>query len=225
MLIDHVGYVLMNNDMNYRRIGRLALPIYIFLLIEGFVHTHSRPKYLGRLALFALISEVPFDLAFRGAAFVPQHTSVMTTLALGFIAIWVLEWFYGNDGREAGTKEMPATRLQTPPFPIRLLTTFAVVLTCMVVADMLGTDYGSMGISAIVVGYILWRWEVHRVFRFAGICLVLCFGWRIELWALCALPLIALYRGRPGIRNKVLQWIFYLYYPVHLLIIHFLAIR
>ena len=67
MLIDHAGAVLFPQYEILRIVGRLAFPIYAYTLVEGLVHTHDVKKYMLRLGAFALISEIPFDLAFFGS--------------------------------------------------------------------------------------------------------------------------------------------------------------
>lgn len=123
MLIDHIGascieagiltpgldsgtlsrdtlsaYPLYRLDMVLRFTGRLAFPIFCFLLVEGFVHTHDVKKYVRRLFLFALISEVPFDLAFFRTPFDPSAQNVYWTLALGVLAMAGLKHFEKPDG-------------------------------------------------------------------------------------------------------------------------------
>ena len=81
------AYPLYRLDMVLRFTGRLAFPLFCFLLVEGFVHTHNVKGYLGRLVLFGLLSEVPFDLAFFRAPFYPGAQNVYWTLALGVLAM------------------------------------------------------------------------------------------------------------------------------------------
>ena len=98
MLIDHTSAVILeqipgleNPAFLMRIIGRAAFPIYCFLLVEGFYHTRSRAKYAGRLFLFALISEVPFDLAFSRRMWDFSSSNVFFTLLFGLLVIWGVE--------------------------------------------------------------------------------------------------------------------------------------
>ena len=83
MLIDHIGYIFFPRVLWLRFIGRCAFPIYAFLLVQGYRHTHSVGKYLGRLALFSILSEVAFDLAFFRSFPYWGDQNVYFTLALG----------------------------------------------------------------------------------------------------------------------------------------------
>ena len=118
MLIDHCGAVFVERELalikatvpNYegdptyvalnitdgimRSIGRIAFPLFIFLLIQGFMHTRNRLKYAIRLGLFALISEVPFDMAFRNTYFTMSYQNVFFTLFLGFLFMCVADFIY-----------------------------------------------------------------------------------------------------------------------------------
>ena len=85
-------------DRVLRYIGRLAFPIFCFLAVEGFLHTHDVKRYMQRLLLFGLLSEVPFDLAFFRTPFAPQHQNVYWTLALGVLAMAGLKRFEKENG-------------------------------------------------------------------------------------------------------------------------------
>lgn len=220
MLIDHIGAVLIiallrltdpttalgqwcvqNRGILYglyiplRRVGRFAFPIYCFLLVEGFSHTRSVNNYALRLALFAIVSEIPFDLAFNT---LPDWSSnnVFFTLLTGLLCIW---------GTDTISKRFPVLKI-----PGSIL--FAGIGYCL--AEFLfQCDYGGIGVIAIVVMYLL---KSQPIVAFAAGVGVLCLIGEIELWALCMLLPVYFYNGQRGRPMKLAPYIFY---PAHLLIL------
>ena len=177
-----------------RDVGRLAFPIFCFLLVEGFLHTRSTGKYAGRLFLFALISELPFDLALKGSWFYPAKQNVYFTLLLGLLAIMAIRSLTEN-----GTK--------------RLLLGVVPIALAMVLAQLIDTDYNYKGVFLICILYLM---HENRLYQCIG-------GAAAVTWELPAplafLP-VWLYNGSRGLRMK---YFFYWFYPVHLLLLHVLA--
>lgn len=206
MLIDHIGAALIPS-INMRIIGRLAFPIYCFLLVEGLWHTRSVKKYALRLAIGTLLSELPFDLLFFGR-FTLEHQSVMVTMLLGLLAVF---W-----GRKKKNYWLP----------------FSV---CFFLAEFLRTDYGGWGVALICV-FAASREASHRHWlQLAGMALVFwCMdsalvsvaGLRvpIQFFGLPALIPIWLYSGKKLTHNRAAQWVFYLFYPVHLTVLLLLCV-
>ena len=202
MIIDHVGLFLCGNDLGMRLVGRLAMPLFCFMLAEGFLHTKGkRWKYFGRLAIFALISQLPFDLLSNSAAS-PIRLNVMFTLATGFAAMALIEY-----GKWAV--------IGLPIF--------------FIVAEYLHMDYGAYGIAMIVGFYLIskflgkkkqkiWRWLAYIVTFFTSTTIYVAAKQNAtQLFALLAIIPIILYNGKLG--KRLPKWFGYIFYPAHLLAI------
>lgn len=194
MVIDHVGAILFPDQIWMRVIGRVAFPVYAYCLAEGFRYTSDYRRYLGRLALFAILSEIPFDLAFYGVPFSFAHQNVFFTLTLGLILLWVLEHF-----REQ-----------------LLLCAGAFVVLCFL-AQALHMDYGAGGLLMVFAFYLARQgtspWIGWGIFVFINL-----FGYAggVQWAAIIALLPIGLYSGKAG---KKKQRFFYWIYPLHLLLL------
>ncbi len=220
-LSDFVGdkiivWVAAHQDLVYtvyefmRYIGRMAFPIYCFLLVEGFLYTRSVIKYALRLLVFAFISEIPFDLALTGTWWNESYSNVFFTLVIGLVAVWAvsyIELFYEF------WKEK-----QWDSFLGILIVVMAgvlVVAICGGFAELiLKTDYGFAGVLAIVVMYLFRK---TKEIGFATAILVLsAFSSSTEILALLMLFPLMKYDGT---RGKNIKYVFYAFYPVHLLIL------
>ena len=195
MLIDHVGAVLFPQIELLRIIGRIAFPIFAFTLVEGFFHTRDVKKYLMRLGVLALVSEIPFDLAFFGVPFAFVHQNVFFTLFLGILMLYFV--------------------VNTPRDFRRVLCVLGMIL----LADYLQTDYGSWGLLMILCYYVF---REKPWLKYGGIAAINIFAMGYsQVYAPLALIPIALYNGEEGYKCKKF---FYGFYPVHLFILYLLSI-
>lgn len=174
----------------FRDIGRLAFPIFGFLLLEGFLHTSSKPRYARNLFLFALLSEIPFNLMLGGQWLYPQGQNIFFTLLIAFLCMWGLETFDGK--------------------PILQL---LCILAALAAAYWGQVDYG---INGIVFLLILYLFRYQPVYQTVFGCLSLYFEW---IACLAFIP-IRLYNGKRGfIHGKYLKYLFYAFYPLHILLL------
>lgn len=193
-----------------RGIGRMAFPIYCFLLAEGFLYTRSRAKYALRLFVFALISEIPFDLALNGRLIVLSYNNVFFTLLLGLLTIMAVDYI-----KEKLPLEGDASRALYGRTVSRYLLTAAVLFAGCVLAEfVLRCDYGATGVLAIFVLYV-WRERRLMGFTIAVVVLGLLAG-TLEFLALLMLIPMYFYNGT---RGKQVKYFFYAFYPAHLLIL------
>lgn len=219
MLCDHLwGTVIPGNDW-LTCIGRLAFPIFAFLLVEGYFHTSNLKRYALRLLLFALISEIPFDLAIGGRVFYPLHQNVLWSFLL---SLGLVHW--NEQAKQSGK-------------PLRMGLTFCATLALGSVLGLVTfVDYFHAGLLT-VLSFWLFRGEkwYHRLGQ------LLCLGYiNLEIlgglvyefplfgttvtvhqqgFALLALIPIWLYRGKRGHHSKAFQYLCYGFYPAHLLIL------
>lgn len=193
-----------------RLIGRMAFPIYCFLLVEGFLYTRNVKKYGLRLLLFAFISEIPFDLALTGQIWDTSYSNVYFTLVIALMAMWTLS--YVEKFAEFWKEKQWDTFMGTLVVAIGGVLVMAV---CGGFAEIvLKTDYGFAGVLAIVVMYLF---RHMRVVAFAaGIFVLTMFSSSTEIMALCMLFPFMRYDGT---RGKSLKYVFYVFYPAHLFIL------
>lgn len=204
MVIDHCAYFLIDwNALTcevMRCVGRIAFPIFAFLIAEGFAHTRNRRKYFGLLLGFAIVSEIPWYLL-NGA---DGTHNVMFTLALGVMALATFEKL-----KKEGTLCICA---------ILLIAWFA---------TWSGVDYEWRGVLIIVIFYLLGTSKA--TFPFSKMVQLLCaFPLMMHygiIGAMLACMVIFLYDGTRGfVKGKVWKYVFYAFYPLHLAVIRIICI-
>ena len=195
MLIDHIGCVFLmeRGDVIYkafRAVGRISFPIICFMLVEGFIHTHSRKKYMINLLIFSIISEIPYDLAFGHKLIDVSEQNEMWTLLLGVIMMCFIEKF-----------EYSFTAKMT------------VVLIAGFVAVLLKTDYSIWGILSIAIFYMQ-RYDRKNALLLT--CFLMFAQGKMQSFGVLAIPFIMAYDGTKN-DVKMPKYFFYAFYPVHIL--------
>lgn len=181
-----------------RMIGRVAFPIYCFLLVEGFFKSRDRKKYCLRLFLFALLSEIPFNLALQSKILYSGHQNVFFELSAGLATIMAIHY--------AG--ERLSGRV------LKFLTGMGIIIASYLAAEYTGLDYGGIGIVCIVLLYLTASGKKVQMITGA-----LSFAW--EFTAPLAFIPIGFYNGKRGLS---LKYFFYIIYPAHLMVLYLLAV-
>ncbi len=208
MLLDHIGWAffatasLSGQILHF--VGRLTGPVMAYFLEEGYEHTRDPKKYAARLGIFALVSCVPYSLFESGKVFGLQQ-SVMFTLLLGFLAVWIWDKAPWSEGRKKA----------------------AVIGLCFL------SVIGDWPVMDVLWPFLLFRyredrerqWDVYLAVSVAAFAMSAA-GWQ-PAWAGAFsagvfLPYLLLrygYSGEPGSRSAFHKWFFYLFYPAHLLLL------
>lgn len=243
MLIDHIGAGILERilidgrvtdaalygkiyhvDSILRIIGRISFPLFCFLLVEGYLHTRSRAKYALRLLLFALLSEIPFDLVFSGSLN-PDSQNVFWTLLIGLLTLWGMD----ASGRAARTRRRSGFWEELTGAAGML----AVLAMGMGSAQLLKTDYSWRGVLLIGILRLLRRDRLLLViyapcaFLFSEFLELLVLGAGLSdsletvlshMTVFLSFFLIRSYNGRRKRRGH--PYFFYLFYPLHLLVLY-----
>ena len=218
MLCDHLwGTIVSGNDW-LTCIGRLAFPIYSFMIVEGYFHTKNLKKYVSRLFLFALISEIPFNLAIGSNFFSPIYQNVLWSF---LISIGLIHW---NE------------KMKTKVIWKRIIVAILSILVGYIVGIITFIDYHYAGIFMTLVFYFfrdkkwwnyllqlicLWYINFEMLGGFSYELTILGQTHFVARQGLAILSLIPiwLYRGKQGYHSKVLKYVYYAFYPIHLLIL------
>lgn len=236
MLIDHIGVIFIPNDdpkyqmlyLIFRCIGRLAFPIFCFLIVEGFYHTRDVKRYLTRLGIFALISEIPFDLAFYHYNF---HTDVITdlshyingdnlrlvirlfnnqnvfiTLFLGLLTIYIMDTV--------------DKKLERKIFELNFYNALITLVSCAV-AVLVRSDYSCLGVLLITAFYLF-----RGSKSLCGISIFLILGFLTGdfLYGVCATLTIIFIMNYNGTKGKDVKYLFYIFYPAHLFLLYLIKL-
>lgn len=218
MLCDHLwGTIIPGNDW-LTCIGRVAFPIFAFMIVEGYFHTGNLRKYVKRLLIFALISEIPFNLAMGSSLFYPIHQNVLWSF---LISIGLIHW-------NEKTRHKPIYK--------RILVGITTVCIGYIGGLLTFVDFYHAGILMVLAFYVFrgktwWHIAGQLICMWYINCEILGgFGYEIVLFgatqfiprqsfALLALIPIWLYKGRQGHHSKAFRYICYGFYPLHLLVL------
>lgn len=204
MFIDHMGLMLFPGNLVFRYIGRLAYPIFAFMIAEGCKYTRNRLRYWGGLTVLALLCQAVY-FVFDGRLYL----SILVTFSLSILTIYALD------------------RLKAAPSVRNGLIFTAVIGAVYVLNQVLRIDYGFWGCMAPVFAAALHNTKYDtlpaRVAAFGvGLTLLSLSHGSIQSWCLLALPLLLCYSGKRG-KHK-LKYFFYLFYPAHLVLLEGIAL-
>lgn len=220
MFCDHMWATVVPGNIWMTWLGRLAFPIFAFQIAEGYIHSSDFRRYAKRLLLFGIISEVPFDLVYGSTVFYPFHQNVMFTLLFGLLAIRALD-----NARSKHTAKSAVDGV-------------LLAALCCIGGAITFSDYGMLGVLTVIMFYIcrslpfaplaqLVFMLLFNIVLFRGEYIPIVIGqhtfeFQTQGFAVLALIPIWLYNGKKGSSNKALQYGFYAFYPVHLLVLYLL---
>lgn len=237
MIIDHVGYYFVDtlpveSYLICRMIGRIAMPIFVYLLVQGYFHTKSIRKYIIRLLSFAFITQLALGaVAYMNQVYFSAYVTnmfeignILFSFSLTMILICLLD-------RNVIHSKTCISRILD-----KVIRIFGIALIFVVYTN-LKIDYGfSVPILAVTI-YLVEKVREYMELEIKNYTykLIICFAMLIVLlltypmvnsiqyFSVIAVIVIALYSGKLGKRSKLLRNSFYLFFPIHHVIIYFLA--
>ncbi len=231
MILDHMWASVIPGNRWMTDVGRLAFPIYAFMISEGYVHSSDTKKYLKRLLFFAFVSEIPFNLFYSGYWLDPFNQNVLFTFVWGLLAIIQLDKIMRNVVFTSGEKPAIAVK------PVIK----ALIMLCLISlgAKFTFTDYKFLGYLTVVMFYIARFLPFGAIFQIVSMYMLNweCFKGEIlfieilgnvleipnQAYRIFALIPIWVYNGKKKENNsRYAKYGFYIFYPVHMLILYFI---
>lgn len=235
MLLDHMWATITPGRDWMTFLGRIAFPIFAFMVAEGYRRTKDFKKYALRMLIFALISEVPFDLMYNGTVIYPFHQNVMWTFLIALIAMRLMDKVKG----ESADNEKPESSKGKPV--IKVLGCVGITVLSVALGFATFVDYYGTGVFTVLVFYFFsgrkW-WDYIGQFLcifyinyelLAGrTYFINIFGNEVEViqqaFAILSLIFIWLYKGRQGYHSKWFQYFCYAFYPGHIVVLLLLSL-
>ena len=205
MTIDHIGVQLFPNVLLLRIIGRLALPIFAYMIAQGCRYTKNKARYLLTIAAVAVLCQIVYFVAMDSL-----YQCILVTFSLSIVLIYVLD-----------------DAIQKPRFHKTSFTALVLVAVygiSEVLPRFLPGFYVDYGFAGILLPVLIWfgrnKWQ--SILLCAVGLILLNVGNGIQWYSLLALPLLALYNGTRGKRK--LKYLFYIYYPAHLALLYLISL-
>ena len=205
MTIDHIGAIMYPNIDAFRIIGRISFPIFCFLLVEGFKHTHNRFRYFIRLLLFAIITQPIYDYAFNN-----HELNILFTFSLSFLLLSSIEFI---------KKIINKYNKGIENYLYKTISYLLIYIIFLILSIILNVDYQALGISLVLIIYLSPN-ILLSLLLYLIIAITLDVN-NIQLYSLISFIFIYFYNGKKG---KNIKYFFYLYYPLHLLLLKGLSI-
>ena len=214
MLCDHMWATILDYEW-LTCIGRIAFPIFAFLITEGYIHTSNINKYIKRMVIFAIITEIPFNLMVSASPIYPFHQNVLWTFVISLLTLKYLSF--------DNTKN--------------IFKSILIILLAIIIATVTMCDYFGAGVMMVVGFYIFRKSKLLQLLMMIYVNMILLQGYSYPIdiagytyyfpqqgFALLSLIFIWLYTGKQGYHAKWFKIFCYAFYPLHMLILYILTI-
>ena len=204
MVFDHMGLLLFPGVVAFRILGRIAFPIYAFLIAEGCKHTKNKKKHLGLIAGMGIAYQIVYSVIFNDL-----YINILLTFSLAISLIYAIESFASNKNISNRILMM-----------LVIGAIFFVGYLCPIIFEDYGfyMDYGIWGITLPALMYLCKGKWTRIVFLILFLAARACFVPSIHLYTLLSVPFIALYNGERG--KAKMKYFFYIFYPLHIVLIY-----
>lgn len=214
MLCDHMWATILDYEW-LTCIGRIAFPIFAFLITEGYIHTSNINKYIKRMVIFAIITEIPFNLMVSASPIYPFHQNVLWTFVISLLTLKYLNF---DDVKNS-------------------FKSILIILLAIIIATVTMCDYFGAGVMMVVGFYIFRKSKLLQLLMMIYVNMILLQGYSYPIdiagytyyfpqqgFAILSLIFIWLYNGKQGYHAKWFKIFCYAFYPLHMLILYLLTI-